>query len=132
MLLVAGCVQQGGPVPLPVDPDQTEVNRTPSQITQRVVADLRSKVQPADKVKLRRYAAMYQAAADALEQSNRPAQQILQAVKQMPSDFVVDRLDYVAQELTVILPDTQDAEPKRREIATAFRGISDACLILAK
>jgi hypothetical protein len=132
MLVVTGCVQQGGPVPLPVDPDQTEVNRTPSEITQRVVSDLRSKVQPVDKVKLRKYAATYLAAADALEQSNRPARQILQAAKQLPTEFVVDRLDYVAQALVTVLPDTQDAEQKRREIATGFRAVSDACLILSK
>jgi hypothetical protein len=132
MVVFTGCVQTLGPNPLPVDPDQVEAPRTPSEITQRVVNDLRAKVQPADKVKLRKYAAMYATAADALEQSSRPAPQIMQAVRQMPTEFVVDRLDYVATELTLVMPPTADPQSNRTEIARAFRAVSDACLILSK
>jgi len=131
MIVVAGCVQTTGPNPLPDDTNDQQVS-TPSEITNRMVSELRSKVSPSDGPRLRRYSAIYLAAADALEQSKRPAGVVLQAVKEMPEEFVSDRLQAVGDALKVIMPVTHDPEKNRQEIAKSFRAASAALLILAK
>lgn len=131
MIIATGCVQTSGPNPLPDEPDDQQVT-TPSEITNRMVSELRSKVSQSDGPRLKRYSAIYLAAADALEQSQRPAGVVLQAVKQMPEEFVSDRLQAVGDALKVVMPVTQDPEKNRQEIAKSFRAASAALLILSK
>lgn len=130
MIIVTGCVQTTGPKPLPDEPDNQQVT-TPSELTNRMVSELKSKVSPSDGPRLKRYSAIYLAAADALEQSKRPAGVVLQAVKQMPEEFVSDRMQAVGDALKVVMPVTQDPEKNRQEIAKSFRAASAALLILS-
>ncbi len=131
MMIVTGCVQTSSPNPLPDDGDDQQLS-TSSEITDRMVAELKSKVSKSDGPRLKRYSAIYLAASDALEQSKRPAGVVLQAVKQMPEEFVADRLQAVGDALKVVMPVTQDPEKNRQEIAKSFRAASAALLILSK
>lgn len=134
LLMLAGCVQAGNQIP---DDDRpSPVVPTPdaavTQSAQKIADSIAVFANPAHKEPLRRYAALYSAAADALEQSNATAGKVLLAVQKMPTEFVHDTIPDMKPIVVQAMPPTQDPEKNRKEIVASFRTLSQGCLLASE
>ena len=124
---MTGCVQNQNSIP----DDHSTPDDQSSVFDPRVEAisrDILAFAKASDRDSLRKYAAMYQATSDALDQSPQDANTIVCAAQAAHAEFVTSRIEGMANVARKWLPPTSNPQSNRAEISQGFRALSLGCL----